>query len=270
MSNIMKSQVHGFVISYKSEIYENVELPFLPLDNLDNQRPDWQEYWPIRKFLLNEVLREDNYYGFFSPRFEEKTKMSAAQLLDYVTQQSSELDVIGFSPQPDMGAFFLNVFEQNELFDPGFKKSSQNFCDYADLEIDISHLVMDSRSIIFSNYFFAKPKFWRAWLNVCEFLYNKCESNDEVAILNGWLTRTSYRNGIERKVFLMERVASLLISTKREWRVMLYNPFLFPYSATRLSQFPEKAVICDALKIAFNETRSEIYLNQYSNIIRSL
>ena len=142
MPNINKSQVHGFVISYTAEIYDNVQAPFTPLDNRDNPRPDWQEYWPIRKFLLNENLIEDNYYGFFSPRFQEKTGLNAEQVVDYVSKQDSDTDVIFFSPQPDMGAFFLNIFEQNELFDPGFKESSQSFCNFAELNINISNIII--------------------------------------------------------------------------------------------------------------------------------
>ena len=34
------------------------------LDNSANERPDWFEYWPIRKFLLNEPLNEEAFYGF--------------------------------------------------------------------------------------------------------------------------------------------------------------------------------------------------------------
>ena len=33
---------------------------FEVLDNLANERPDWYEYWPMRRFLLNEQsLRDD-------------------------------------------------------------------------------------------------------------------------------------------------------------------------------------------------------------------
>ncbi len=270
MPHITSNQVHGLVISYTAEIYDNVQAPFTPLDNRENLRPDWQEYWPIRKFLLNENLKEDHYYGFFSPRFQEKTGLNAAQIIDYVTKQSTVNDIIIFSPQPDMGAFFLNIFDQNELFDPGFKESSQNFCDFAELNIDISQLVMDSTNIVFSNYFFAKPNFLRKWLNTCEILFNTCENHKNIAELNGWLKPTTYKNGIERKVFLLERIASLLIAKNSDINAHSHNPFLFAYSGTRLNQFPEKAILCDALKIAFNQTKNKLYLNQYSKIIESI
>ena len=39
------------------------------LDNSVNERPDWYEYWPIRKFLLNQTLDEKAYNRglYFTP-----------------------------------------------------------------------------------------------------------------------------------------------------------------------------------------------------------
>lgn len=270
MPNINKSKVHGFVISYTAEIYDSVQAPFIPLDNRDNPRPDWQEYWPIRKFLLNENLIEDNYYGFFSPRYQEKTGLTAEQIVNYVSKQDSDTDIILFSPQPDMGAFFLNIFEQNELFDPGFKDSSQSFCKFSELNYNISQIVMDSTNIIFSNYFFAKPRFLRRWMSLCEILFNTCENFPAIAKLHGWLHQTNYKNGIQRKVFLLERIASLILSSESEWRSHAHSPFLFAYSGSKLNKFPEEAVKCDALKIAFNKTKNQTFLNVFKNTVNSL
>ena len=47
---------------------------FLVLDNSENARPDWFEYWPIRQFLLAKSLDENAFYGFLSPRFQSKTE----------------------------------------------------------------------------------------------------------------------------------------------------------------------------------------------------
>ena len=37
----------------------------------------------------------------------------------FAAANGGDADVLIFSPQPDMGALFLNVFEQAETFDPG-------------------------------------------------------------------------------------------------------------------------------------------------------
>ena len=66
--------------------------------------------------LRNQTLDEGAFYGFLSPKFGSKTGLSHAQVTAFVRQHAAEHDVMLFSPQPDMGALFLNVFEQGETF----------------------------------------------------------------------------------------------------------------------------------------------------------
>jgi hypothetical protein len=103
-----------FAVAYDDASLELVQQSgFAVLDNRDNDRADWFEYWPIRRFLLSQELQSDTWYGFFSPRFQEKTGLNAAGVIGVVSQLESsraDLDIALFSPQPDMGAFFINVF----------------------------------------------------------------------------------------------------------------------------------------------------------------
>ena len=55
---------------------QDLDPGFDVLDNSTNERPDWYEYWPIRKFLLNGPLDEDAFYGFLSPKFRLKTNLA--------------------------------------------------------------------------------------------------------------------------------------------------------------------------------------------------
>jgi hypothetical protein len=67
-------------IFYDQKTRDALDPGCIPLDNLANERPDWREYWPMREFLLGETLVEDRYYGFFSPKFGQKTNLGAANL----------------------------------------------------------------------------------------------------------------------------------------------------------------------------------------------
>ena len=158
--------VHLYHIAYSEQTLAEVPPGYLVLNNVNSPRNDWREYWPIRRFLIDEDLDENAFYGFFSPRFQEKTGLSHAQVKTFVQAANEETDVVSFSPQPDMGAFFLNVFEQEELFSPGFIEASETFFAAVGMPIGLAPLVMDSRQIIFSNFFAARPAFWRAWLNL--------------------------------------------------------------------------------------------------------
>src|ERR1700693_5681580 len=66
------------------------------LDNSANERPDWFEYWPIRKFLQSESLDENAFYGFLSPKFQLKTGLTAAAVRDFVAAADPVTDVVLF------------------------------------------------------------------------------------------------------------------------------------------------------------------------------
>lgn len=257
------SQVNLYHIAYSPETLRSVPPGFAVLDNLSGVRNDWREYWPIRHFLLHEELADNQYYGFLSPRFHEKTGLSHAQVAEFVRAAGTRTDVVIFSPQVDMGAFFLNIFEQEELFQPGFCGPSQAFLTSIGMQVDLGRLVMDSRQIIFSNYFVARPAFWRAWLAVNEQLFALCEGADSP--LKAELTEaTDYPGAVQRKVFLMERIASLLLALDPQWQVKTYNPFTLAWSASRLNQFKLEAVLSDALKIAIREQGFADYYDAFA------
>ena len=121
------TQVVLYRIAYSEETAQDIEPGYLMLDNLANERPDWFEYWPIRRFLQNERLDESAFYGFFSPKFLAKTGLDHSAVVDFVRAKSENADVVLFSPQADMNAFFLNVFEQAETFDAGMIATYEAF-----------------------------------------------------------------------------------------------------------------------------------------------
>jgi hypothetical protein len=267
---LQPNQIKAYTIAYTPQLFASVEAPFLPLDHTANERSDWQEYWPIRKFLLNNELDEDCLYGFLSPRFTDKTGLDGQKLFEFLSQEGSDKDVVTISPQPDMGALFLNVFLQNELFDPGFTDTAEAFFKTIGLNINLRTCVMDSTNIVFSNYFFAKPIFWRKWLKINESLFYLCEKQTAFATQIGLLQKTNYRDGVMRKVFLMERIASILLVNESSWKVTNYNTFLCAYSSSRLNEFPNECVTADALKFAWNKSKNSFFINEYYNIISKI
>jgi hypothetical protein len=239
------------------------------LDNQDNPRPDWFEYWPIRRHLLQADLDDGAFYGFFSPKFSAKTQLDHAAVQRFVTEQAAQgADVLVFSPQPDMGAFFLNVFEQGETFDPGLIDAYGDFLARIGRPVPLRGLVMDARQVVFSNYFVARPAFWREWLALNEALFAACEG--PASPLQQALThRTSYPGaggGAERKVFLQERAASLLLTTQTRWRSVPHNPFGMGWSTSRFRDHPNEAYTSDALKRAFRDTGWPHYMQAFAAV----
>jgi hypothetical protein len=94
---------------------------FAVLDNSGNERPDWFEYWPIRKFLLNEPLEENAFYGFLSPKFKLKTSLSSAAVREFILACDAATEVVLLSPSIHNSAYYLNVFEHGDAEHPGLK-----------------------------------------------------------------------------------------------------------------------------------------------------
>src|SRR6266404_437943 len=166
--------IHQILNHYTSR--QELDPGFKVLDNSANERPDWYEYWPIRRFLLNEALDEDAFYGFLSPKFKLKTSLSADVVRESVLAADSATDVILLSPSIHNSAYYLNVFEHGDAEHPGLKNVAGRLFERLDMQSDLDSLVSDSRNTVHSNYFIAKPRFWRAWLAVNEKMFAIAET----------------------------------------------------------------------------------------------
>jgi hypothetical protein len=218
------------------------------LDNSVNERPDWFEYWPIRRFLLNETLNEDAFYGFLSPKFHHKTNLSAALVRDFIGRAAGATDVFLFSPSIHNSAYFLNVFEHGDAEHPGLARIAARLFERIDPAVKLDELVSDSRNTVHSNYFIAKPRFWRTWLAITEQLFAIAESADD-PLGKDLRMPTSYRGqeNVQMKIFIMERVATWILTRDRSLVARVRDPFA---ARARIYKLPV-AIVCDALKIAY-------------------
>ena len=264
----MTSKFKIYQIAYDQKTLDSVQSGgFLLLDNMANERPDWYEYWPIRNYLLSNPLQDDCWYGFFSPKFTDKTQLDYHQVCEFIHNsfEKNLVDVALFSPQPDMGSNFLSVFEQAEMFDPGFIDIAKKFFATLGINVPLENIIMDSRQIVFSNYFVAKPSFWREWFVWTEALFSVAE--DSLHPLHSLLcVNTTYSENSHRKVFLLERIASLLLILKPAYKVAVANTFKFGWSMSKFRNQPESVYINDALKMAFREHGFPEYMDAYRTI----
>ena len=259
-----------YQIAYNERTREAVQAGgFRLLDNMAGERPDWYEYWPIRRFLSTRVLEDATWYGFFSPRFGEKTGLGPREVEAAIAgfcAAGPEPDIVLFSPQPDMGAFFLNVFEQGELFHAGFLRVAQAVVSALGLAVPLATMVTDARQIVFSNYFCARKPFWQAWFALTEAIYAMAE-DPQHEIGRALREATSYPGQAQQKVFMIERVASLMLATQPQWRVATANSFRFAWSGVEaFHRDRDLAVVSDALKMAYRENPWPEYMRAYENI----
>src|SRR5258708_3762950 len=240
--------VHTYQILNHYTSREELDPGFGVLDNSGNERPDWYEYWPIRKFLLNEKLDEGAFYGFLSPKFKLKTNLSAAQVRDFIQASGPATEVALFSPSIHNSAFFLNVFEHGNAEHPGLMQVAKDFFARIKHPQPLEDLVSDSRNTVHSNYFIARPRFWRAWLKLTEQLFAIAEMpEDPLGIQLRTPTQYRGRREVQMKIFLMERVATWILITDPSYAACVHDPFAARSSSYKLPA----AIICDALKIAY-------------------
>jgi hypothetical protein len=239
-------QIHQILNHYTPR--EELDPGFEVLDNSGNERPDWFEYWPIRKFLLNQALDENTFYGFLSPKFKLKTSLSSADVREFILAAGSAVDVVLLSPSIHNSAYYLNVFEHGDAEHPGLKSVAKALFDRLELFSDLDSLVSDSRNTVHSNYFIAKPRFWRAWLAINEKMYAIAETPGD-ALGEALCAPTTYRGAahVQMKIFVMERVATWLLTSGSDFTAAVRDPFV---ARSRIYKLPV-AVMCDALKIAY-------------------
>ncbi len=252
--------VHTYQILNHYTSRQDLDPGFDVLDNSTNERPDWYEYWPIRKFLLTESLDEDAFYGFLSPKFKLKTNLSAVDVVNFIQAAAAETDVVLFSPSIHNSAFYLNVFEHGDAEHPGLMRVAQEFFARINHSQPLASLISDSRNTVHSNYFIAKPRFWRAWLKITEQLFAIAESaQDPLGIQLRTATQYRGRRDVQMKIFLMERVATWILLTDPSFAARARDAFV---SRSRIYKLPV-AIICDALKIAYSTQGRRQYLDVF-------
>lgn len=68
-----------------------------------------------------------------------------------------------------------------------------------------------------------------------------------------------------RKVFIIERMASLLLA-QGAWQCAPYSTFQCAWSALPTAQLRNEAIASDALKLAYNETRHRDFIDAYAEL----
>jgi hypothetical protein len=255
-----------YQIYYNNETRKKILPGFIPLNNTENLRPDWFEFWVILNFLRNNTLDDDAWYGFLSPKFHEKTGFHSDFVLKVIENYGALGDVALFSPGWDQIAYFLNPFEQGEVWHPGLMVASQDFINNCQLEVNLNTLVSDASSSVFSNYIVAKKEFWIHWRKLAEQFFKYVENRTEH---EGTTSYGSLENQFPMKVFIQERLATLILSSGI-YRVLSPDQSLSSPIFTRL--FPDDVKTrrllqtCELMKKKYREKKDIKYLEIYREI----
>lgn len=262
----MSKNLRLFQIYYNEETRNLLDPAFTPLDNSENPRPDWAEYWPIRNLLNSTTFAEDDYIGVFSPRFSSKTGIdgaSARQLVD----AAPEADMYSLSPYFDQGALHLSPFEQGERKHPGLMPLMEKLLPELAVTLNPRELVCDQTTTIFANYFIARYTVWRAWFALSEQIFRICEAGD--SDLARELNQSTLHRGTESypmKVFVMERLITVVLEFHRFSARYCLDLQTAPKSVQGSQAIFNWLLICDALKGQYKKTGNPLFINQYLHL----
>jgi hypothetical protein len=251
-----------YQIFYNADTRAKVAPGFLPLDNTRNERPDWFEFWVILNFLRKNPLEEGAWYGFLSPKFGEKTGFTPGDVRLVLDEYGDRADVALFTIAWDQLCYFLNPWEQGEVWHPGLTSQSQSFLSHAGREIDLQALVTDLSTSVCSNYIVAKKPFWLAWKEIAEQFFEYEEAHVQAE-------STSYGSAAVQypmKTFIQERFASLILATGT---FSVFSPDHAARSPIYTRMFPNDEATrqllrrCDGLKRQFRQSGERSYLDGY-------
>lgn len=260
-------KIFAYQIYYDQASLNKVQPGFTPLDNSLNERPDWFELWAILNFLRSNTLEDEAWYGFVSPKFTEKTQFAPGYVLQTLVQLGDSAEVALFSPAWDQLSFYLNPWEQGEVWHPGLMSLSQAFVDDAKLDVNLSTLVTDTTCSLFSNYMFGNKRFWTAWGQLAEQCFAFFEQGQDTN--QGFAADTSYGLAINRypmKTFVQERLATLLLATQ-DFKTANADRSASGSIFTRLfhDNFHTRRLLqaCDLMKRMARQTGEAHYLDMY-------
>jgi hypothetical protein len=254
-----------FQIYYSQDTYRGLDPGFLPLNNI-NGPAEWMEYWPIRKYFLENEVDRNTLIGFLSPRFYEKTGLTSKDVYDHI-DANPDNDIYLFNPYFHLAAWHPNVFAQAEYSHPGLDSALVEVLKLLDINISPQNLIMSSLETVYCNYFVARIDFWKKWLMLCEFIFQISEIKNNSTGEKLRSNTTYVRGKMPLQIFLIERIASLLLATVKTWKcIPSYTYLNMGFSAKkRIENIFSELHELDALKIAFTTTKNNIYLESYIN-----
>jgi hypothetical protein len=255
-----KNSTQIYSIHYDEDTSENIPDGFTGLCN-KNGPAHLYEFFRIHKFLQENKIAKQKYIGFFSPRFFQKTKITAKDIRDTVDQTPSNTDVCLFSSAVDEASLFPNVWIQGDGCHPGLIWISQKLALNAGYSIDLKRSINSLETAVFSHYLVAQSEFWDEWLRVANIYLDMMKCNEYLRSLK------TYHRGKETLIhaFVMERVQTMILNCKKFQTFYDTNLYKrqdkFKTNAAKLMQL-------DECKRMFTKTKNRSWLDEYAVVAR--
>ena len=256
------ASVKLFQIYYNEETRNQLDSACIPLDNCNSPKPEWYEFYPIKNFLDHNELEENTYYGFLSPRFQQKTCVSPADLIKLIEEKSQEnIDVFLSSLGFNVIAYHQNLFIQGEAAHPGITDLTQRALDKLNVYCDVKNMVSSLQNSAFCNYIVGNKAYWTEWKALADKFYDLVE-NDHTELGEALRANTHYwRGDTSMRTFIQERLPAVILASNK------YRTFSFgvEWNSDMLDRLP-KYEICNYFKVRYSQTKDPMDLLVYKHI----
>lgn len=208
-------RLHIHQIHYDGASRAMLDPGFIPLDNSTDTRPDWYEFWVIRRYLLGHELKDDHWYGFLSPKFTGKTSLTSTQVFNFLSHIDSQGADVGLALcHFNEIALYWNCFEQGERIHPGLTEITEQWLRESGFHANIRQIVNHTNNFTYCNYVLAKKNYWIEWLKLADSLLavsegKSCALKDRI---NSQTNHAGKKKAIPMKVFMQERFPALLLT----------------------------------------------------------
>ena len=255
--------VELFGIFYDETSRAAIAGDFTPLDNSNGPALMYESY-PILKQLEQSCPKNDDWLGFFSPKFSEKTLIKVNDIHNEIQHADKDVSVILLSSHWKTVASWPNIWLQGETYHPGLLQLTEKVVQMAGYKIDIRETFSTLSDGVFSNYLVAKKEFWMEWQRLTSIYYMLIAKDENLAQYS-----TPYqRKTVPIHTFVIERFASIIIlelGLKTKFSQTLYNRTIDSFSVDGF-----EAIRLNRYKSMFNETGHEAYkilFNHHVNIV---
>ncbi|NJD25015.1 MAG: hypothetical protein FIB06_06380 [Betaproteobacteria bacterium] len=212
------------MIHYDAQTMASIPDGFKGLPNTHPSRPDIFEIEPIVRHLTESDIIDNDFYGFLSPRFFEKTGLTASDVTGISQQELSKFDIASFSPGPLYLSDFLNPVTHAEKMHGDFTMRFKHFVSSIDKNNSLKceefvEARVPQRFFLLSHYILARGSFWKTWAKYISLFIEAEASNQKLKLLLDSPCQYPGRSGIYTyTIFILERLAGL-IAFSRELKI---------------------------------------------------
>ncbi len=185
----------------------------------DNERPHLRELQFYEKLYEDRVHLQHDLTGLFSPRFGEKTGLSAHDVIAFV-EENSDGEVFTFNAVPRAPYYAYNIWMQGELAHPGIMSVGQNLLDACRIDVRLADVGRHGPDVwCFSNFWLGSRRFWEDYVGgLVQPLLTFVQQNPEHPSVLAAMEITYHDKPTPFLPFIVERLFNTFLSAHEAWR----------------------------------------------------